>query len=217
MKRRTSFYLPKDTAKHLHVSSQTRVQEVIEALLNKFTVVDNPAKFALFERTERQSQGNVHNSCWKKQKSFVLNVDFYSPQCPCVSCLMMNVHSTYACVLVPVKRFWVWFWKKMRRGISMYVSRSYSDECINIFLTSQYTICARVILTLLIALLHSGMHLAFLSCAISCESCSVRRKSMSGRLWSAMRLLKKRWSRLWQGLLPLVDFEWCGWWGICNI
>ncbi|XP_019118028.2 ras association domain-containing protein 1 isoform X2 [Larimichthys crocea] len=54
--RRTSFYLPKDTAKHLHISSQTRVREVIEALLNKFTVVDNPAKFALFERTERQSQ-----------------------------------------------------------------------------------------------------------------------------------------------------------------
>ncbi|XP_045884777.1 ras association domain-containing protein 1 [Micropterus dolomieu] len=56
MKRRTSFYLPKDTAKHLHISSQTRVREVIEALLNKFTVVDNPAKFALFERTERQNQ-----------------------------------------------------------------------------------------------------------------------------------------------------------------
>ncbi|KAG7493182.1 hypothetical protein JOB18_002908 [Solea senegalensis] len=55
-KRRTSFYLPKDAAKHLHISSQTRVLDVIEALLNKFTVVDNPAKFALFERTERQSQ-----------------------------------------------------------------------------------------------------------------------------------------------------------------
>ncbi|KAJ0023219.1 hypothetical protein NQD34_003118 [Periophthalmus magnuspinnatus] len=56
MRRRTSFYLPKDTAKHLHISSQTQVQEVIIALLNKFTVVDNPAKFALFERTERQNQ-----------------------------------------------------------------------------------------------------------------------------------------------------------------
>ncbi|XP_034544423.1 ras association domain-containing protein 1 [Notolabrus celidotus] len=56
LKRRTSFYLPKDTAKHLHISSRTCVREVIEALLNKFTVVDNPAKFALFERTERQSQ-----------------------------------------------------------------------------------------------------------------------------------------------------------------
>ncbi|XP_044203805.1 ras association domain-containing protein 1 isoform X1 [Thunnus albacares] len=56
MKRRTSFYLPKDTAKHLHISSQTRVREVIEALLNKFTLVDNPAKFSLFERTDRQNQ-----------------------------------------------------------------------------------------------------------------------------------------------------------------
>lgn len=62
MKRRTSFYLPKDTAKHLHISSQTRVREVIEALLNKFTVVDNPAKFALFERAERQSQGKILNN-----------------------------------------------------------------------------------------------------------------------------------------------------------
>ncbi|XP_056131051.1 ras association domain-containing protein 1 [Lampris incognitus] len=56
MRRRTSFYLPKDTAKHLHISSCTRAREVIEALLKKFTVVDNPAKFALFERTERHGQ-----------------------------------------------------------------------------------------------------------------------------------------------------------------
>lgn len=61
MKRRTSFYLPKDAAKHLHISSETQVREVIEALLNKFTVVDNPAKFALFERTERQGQGRIPN------------------------------------------------------------------------------------------------------------------------------------------------------------
>lgn len=62
LRRQTSFYLPKDTAKHLHISSQTQVREVIEALLNKFTVVDNPAKFALFERTERQSQGRIIHS-----------------------------------------------------------------------------------------------------------------------------------------------------------
>ena len=58
-KRRTSFYLPRDTAKHLHISSHTRAREVIEALLNKFTVVDNPAKFALFERSERENQGKA--------------------------------------------------------------------------------------------------------------------------------------------------------------
>ncbi|XP_076870453.1 ras association domain-containing protein 1-like isoform X2 [Brachyhypopomus gauderio] len=56
VKRRTSFYLPKDTAKHLHISSQTRAKDVIQALLKKFTVIDNPAKFALFERTERHEQ-----------------------------------------------------------------------------------------------------------------------------------------------------------------
>uniref|UniRef100_A0A671SZQ2 Ras association domain-containing protein 1-like n=1 Tax=Sinocyclocheilus anshuiensis TaxID=1608454 RepID=A0A671SZQ2_9TELE len=56
LKHRTSFYLPRDTVKHLHISSSTRAREVIEALLKKFTVVDNPAKFSLFERSERQNQ-----------------------------------------------------------------------------------------------------------------------------------------------------------------
>jgi len=57
VKRRTSFYLPKDTSKHLHIGSHTSAREVIAALLKKFTVVDNPAKFALFERRERHEQG----------------------------------------------------------------------------------------------------------------------------------------------------------------
>ncbi|XP_078517397.1 ras association domain-containing protein 1 isoform X2 [Lissotriton helveticus] len=56
VKRRTSFYLPKDTAKHLHISSRTKSSEVIEALLKKFMVVDNPRKFALFERAEKEDQ-----------------------------------------------------------------------------------------------------------------------------------------------------------------
>ncbi|XP_072308616.1 ras association domain-containing protein 1-like isoform X2 [Eucyclogobius newberryi] len=56
VKRRTSFYLPKDASKHLHISSRTTAREVIEALLKKFTVVDNPGKFALFERSERHDQ-----------------------------------------------------------------------------------------------------------------------------------------------------------------
>ncbi|XP_037535304.1 ras association domain-containing protein 1 isoform X2 [Nematolebias whitei] len=56
VKRRTSFYLPKDASKHLHISSRTTSREVIEALLKKFTVVDNPGKFALFERSERHDQ-----------------------------------------------------------------------------------------------------------------------------------------------------------------
>lgn len=57
VKRRTSFYLPKDASKHLHISSRTSAREVIEALLKKFTVVDNPGKFAVFERSERHDQG----------------------------------------------------------------------------------------------------------------------------------------------------------------
>lgn len=61
VKRRTSFYLPKDASKHLHISSRTSAREVIEALLKKFTVVDNPGKFALFERSERHDQGIAHN------------------------------------------------------------------------------------------------------------------------------------------------------------
>lgn len=60
VKRRTSFYLPKDASKYLHISSRTSSREVIEALLKKFTVVDNPAKFALFERSERHDQGTAH-------------------------------------------------------------------------------------------------------------------------------------------------------------
>ncbi|XP_075998968.1 ras association domain-containing protein 1-like isoform X2 [Genypterus blacodes] len=56
VKRRTSFYLPKDASKHLHISSRTSAREVIEALLKKFTVVDNPGKFALYESNERHDQ-----------------------------------------------------------------------------------------------------------------------------------------------------------------
>ncbi|XP_073447745.1 ras association domain-containing protein 1 isoform X1 [Aquarana catesbeiana] len=56
VKRRTSFYLPKDASKHLHLSSRTPASEVIQALLRKFTVLDNPRKFALFQRTEQEGQ-----------------------------------------------------------------------------------------------------------------------------------------------------------------
>lgn len=127
-KRRTSFYLPKDTAKHLHISSQTRVREVIEALLNKFTLVDNPAKFSLFERTEKQNQGQNPLYCvvtWKQNstsKYHILKYWFFVclfvcfTQCACGNCLMMSVPSTCACVLVRVKKSWIWSWRRMRQG-----------------------------------------------------------------------------------------------------
>lgn len=64
VKRRTSFYLPRGTVKHLHVLSHTRASEVISALLRKFTVVDDPRKFALFERSEKDEQGSAWGSRW---------------------------------------------------------------------------------------------------------------------------------------------------------
>ncbi|XP_077059434.1 ras association domain-containing protein 5 isoform X2 [Siphateles boraxobius] len=53
---RTSFYLPSDAVKQLHISSTTTVREVIQGLLKKFMVQDNPRKFALYSQTRRNSQ-----------------------------------------------------------------------------------------------------------------------------------------------------------------
>ncbi|XP_055773461.1 ras association domain-containing protein 5 isoform X3 [Salvelinus fontinalis] len=54
--KRTSFYLPSDCAKQLHISSTTTVREVIQGLLKKFMVLDNPRKFALYRQTHRDGQ-----------------------------------------------------------------------------------------------------------------------------------------------------------------
>ncbi|XP_055439722.1 ras association domain-containing protein 5-like [Bubalus kerabau] len=54
--KRTSFYLPLDAVKQLHISSSTTVSEVIQGLLKKFMVVDNPQKFALFKRIHKDGQ-----------------------------------------------------------------------------------------------------------------------------------------------------------------
>ncbi|KAM7401910.1 hypothetical protein PAMP_017187 [Pampus punctatissimus] len=54
--KRTSFYLPLDCVKQLHISSVTTTKEVIEGLLNKFMVLDNPRKFALYRQTHRDGQ-----------------------------------------------------------------------------------------------------------------------------------------------------------------
>ncbi|KAK7077068.1 putative Ras effector 1 C-terminal SARAH (Sav/Rassf/Hpo) domain [Halocaridina rubra] len=47
----TSFYMPRDAVKAIHITSKTTTRDVIVALLRKFKVVDNPQKFALYERT----------------------------------------------------------------------------------------------------------------------------------------------------------------------
>jgi len=51
----TSFYLPQDTVRALHLTSLTTVYDVIRSLLGKFRVVDNPHKFALYEKTTGRS------------------------------------------------------------------------------------------------------------------------------------------------------------------
>ncbi|KAM4613798.1 ras association domain-containing protein 5 [Polymixia lowei] len=54
--KRTSFYLPRDCVKQLHISSATTSREVIQGLLKKFMVLDNPRKFALYRQTHRDGQ-----------------------------------------------------------------------------------------------------------------------------------------------------------------
>ncbi|XP_053111679.1 ras association domain-containing protein 3 isoform X2 [Hemicordylus capensis] len=51
-----AFYLPKGYINTLHISSTNTVREVIEALLRKFLVTDNPAKFALYKRCHKEDQ-----------------------------------------------------------------------------------------------------------------------------------------------------------------
>ncbi|XP_030210254.1 ras association domain-containing protein 5 [Gadus morhua] len=51
-----AFYLPQGSANTLHVSSESTVKQVIVALLRKFTVADNPAKYALYKRYSREEQ-----------------------------------------------------------------------------------------------------------------------------------------------------------------
>lgn len=56
---KTSFYLPADAVKQLHISSSTTVDEVIQGLLTKFMVLDNPRKFALYRQMHRDGQGGT--------------------------------------------------------------------------------------------------------------------------------------------------------------
>lgn len=47
---KTSFFLPPNTMKALHITSDTTAQQVIVALLGKYKISDHPRKFALYER-----------------------------------------------------------------------------------------------------------------------------------------------------------------------
>ncbi|XP_073471878.1 ras association domain-containing protein 5 [Aquarana catesbeiana] len=52
----TSLNVPLDAMKQLHISSITTVSEVIRGLLQKFQVVDDPLKFALFKKMQKDGQ-----------------------------------------------------------------------------------------------------------------------------------------------------------------
>ncbi|KAM4701294.1 ras association domain-containing protein 5 [Discoglossus pictus] len=54
--KKTSFYMPLDAVKQLHISSVTTASEVIRGLLQKFQVVDDPHKFAIFKKMQRDGQ-----------------------------------------------------------------------------------------------------------------------------------------------------------------
>ncbi|XP_054883184.1 ras association domain-containing protein 5 isoform X3 [Poeciliopsis prolifica] len=54
--KRTSFYLPCDCVKQIHIGSLTTTSEVIQGLLKKFMVLDDPRKFALYRQTHRDGQ-----------------------------------------------------------------------------------------------------------------------------------------------------------------
>ncbi|XP_023279476.1 ras association domain-containing protein 5 isoform X1 [Seriola lalandi dorsalis] len=54
--KRSSFYIPRECVKQLHISSLTTTREVIQGLLKKFMVLDNPRKFALYRQTHRDGQ-----------------------------------------------------------------------------------------------------------------------------------------------------------------
>uniref|UniRef100_A0A8C5MPR0 Ras association domain family member 5 n=1 Tax=Leptobrachium leishanense TaxID=445787 RepID=A0A8C5MPR0_9ANUR len=51
-----TFYLPLDAVKQIHISSITSASEVIRGLLQKYQVVDDPQKFALYKQMQKDGQ-----------------------------------------------------------------------------------------------------------------------------------------------------------------
>ncbi|CAK8689073.1 unnamed protein product [Clavelina lepadiformis] len=56
--RKASFYIDKGAVKALHLTSDTTAEQVVQALLMKYRISDNPMKFALFEKQVRE-EGHV--------------------------------------------------------------------------------------------------------------------------------------------------------------
>ncbi|XP_003726965.1 ras association domain-containing protein 1 isoform X1 [Strongylocentrotus purpuratus] len=55
-KRRTTFFMPKATSQELNITCYTTAQDVIRNVLAGLQLIDNPRKFALFERTEHNGE-----------------------------------------------------------------------------------------------------------------------------------------------------------------
>lgn len=101
--KRTSFYLPSDCVKQIHISSMITTREVIQGLLKKFMVLDNPCKFALYKQMRRDGQGRKNWSCLKKTHdyslfiiSFIVVIELFllylqicSRSCLCMSVLFV--------------------------------------------------------------------------------------------------------------------------------
>nr|CAB3265452.1 ras association domain-containing protein 5-like [Phallusia mammillata] len=56
--KKSSFYIDKGAVKALHLTSDTTAAQVVQALLTKYNISDNPMKFALFEKQFRE-EGHV--------------------------------------------------------------------------------------------------------------------------------------------------------------
>ena len=63
----TSFYLPHETEKALHVTTDTTTKEVIRSLLDKFRVADTPHKYALYEKTLQTSEPDPEDESDRKE------------------------------------------------------------------------------------------------------------------------------------------------------
>ncbi|XP_038060922.1 ras association domain-containing protein 1-like [Patiria miniata] len=55
-KRRTSFFLPKNTYEDIQIASESTAIQVIQGVLSHIQVIDNCRKFALFERSEENGE-----------------------------------------------------------------------------------------------------------------------------------------------------------------
>lgn len=93
--------MPKGTLKPLHVTSSTTVKEVIEALLAKYSVTDNPKKYALFEQFNKKTDGE------KKEGKLVSSVKITfscsanylistEDGTSCISCINKNIGNEFS-------------------------------------------------------------------------------------------------------------------------